>query len=581
MNIVRYPITNGVWAGSIFGQSTVFSFGDKTVSLSALFESPDQEPYHLKGLEKAWEAATSAAFINRSLPGEELIEKILTAINATIKESSISLQGAVLVTEELKVHFSTVGESEVILSDGNSTSCVSAIQRGQEFTAVTSGEVEPGDLLILSPSFLAPELRKRTRLTPEIFEELCLNEKTLVLTASSTEPQTPNEFDESEDRHATRTQQAIAERAAKITSKISSALKSVRLPKLPKLRLKLPKKLPKFKFRISSLSRPVTIIAVLIFVGGIYFAGTVLSERFKIARQAEQPPKTLLTLLQQTATADTIAFLTTEFEFSKYQSLTESEKSTFHETLKQRSIEPLTATVQQALPEKILDVSSLGSNLYILDASGQLWRYDTTLRKVEQSGLIVEPQRVLALKEDRILVTDKAGNIWLYDGAATQPISLPLPQSLSSGTKLVAKYNSNIYIYNSQTKVISRISGFDRDIINPSTYANTETLGFGLLRDLWIIGDAVALDTSGKIKIFSRNVTSKEVTAAASETARIISSTTGSIHLNGRFMTTYSPELTVTKTSFLLTPETPEVPVLQSDTVTVVGAGNTLYRLGN
>lgn len=579
MNIVRYPTTSGAWADNVFGQYTVFSFGEKDLSLAVLFEAPDLESFHLRGLEKAWESATAAAFIHRSLSSEELIEKILTAINTTVKESSISLQGAVLLTEGLRVHFSTIGETDVLLYDGKTITCVSSVQKGQDFTAVTSGEVDQQDIVLLTPSFISDEIQNKSKLTPELLEELCANEKIIILSSTSEQVIiTSQQTEEPGENRVAVAGKSIASAAATILSTISSTVKKIHLPKI---RVRFPSKIPKLKFKISSLSRPVTILALIIFVGGIYFAGTVIAERIKIAKQVEAPPKTLLSRLKDVSDTETVNFLSTEFEFAQYQTLNDQEKSEFAQELQRRSIEPINTVVKQALPEKILDISMIGSISFVLDASGQLWRYDTTLRKIEQSGLIVEPQRVLAIKENRILVTDKAGNIWLYDGSATQPISLPLPQSLASGLKLVAKYNNNIYIYSSETKAISRISGFDRDVINPSSYANSETLGLGLLRDLFITGDGIALDNSGKIKIFSRNSSLKEATATTTETSRLIPVATNWIQLTGRLITTYSPDLSPIKTGFLLIQDAPASAVAQNDQLFIVGAGNTLYGISN
>lgn len=203
--------------------------------------------------------------------------------------------------------------------------------------------------------------------------------------------------------------------------------------------------------------------------------------------------------------ADFSVYLTEHFTLEDYQALDSTEQTSFKDRIKQVGYEPLELpVVVTRLANDGLLIDRSGDDWYAIDTAGQIWGWkNQTLAAITQSQLVPQAVSLIAFNNQWV-VSDQTGNIWLIK-ADGQVSSLGLPTDLNSGTKLLAKFEANLYIYAQATGAIYRLTNFTNDISKAAVYIKKETIGLGTVQDLAVNNQIVTLDTTGKIQDFKRN----------------------------------------------------------------------------
>jgi hypothetical protein len=220
--------------------------------------------------------------------------------------------------------------------------------------------------------------------------------------------------------------------------------------------------------------------------------------------QSEAPTKALVQAMSL-PNADFSVYLAEHFTLADYQALDSTEQANFKDRIKQTGFEPLELPVAlTTLAKDGVLIDRAGDDWYAIDTTGQIWGWkNQTLAAVTQSQLVPQAASLIALNGQWV-VSDQNGNIWLIkaDGQAS---SLSLPTDLKSGIKLLAKFESNLYIHAQATGAIYRVASFTNDLSKAAVYIKKETIPFGSVQDLAVNSQIVAIDTAGKIQDFKRN----------------------------------------------------------------------------
>lgn len=500
LGIQLLPASNEAWQGEYFCQQTNFQYSGKSVSLALLLQGSQPDAFTLRLAQNAWEQATTTAFAQRALAPEQLIEQILKAINETLEQSSGITGGGLLLLSGETIHFSTAGEIGVFLTSDGETSKVSGDETSpSRFTAVTSGPLNESDTVVVAPLFMQ-KFSQGVQTPAELLHQLEDHQARALWVGWQ------NELANSR----------TTAQAAKLQTSVTAILTSLQQTamKLGQATKKLPKPaLPKISLRELSWRRPsfrlgsiISLLVLLALLGGIGYGAWQIKDRIQTAKTPAAPPTTLLSRLQETPASELTTFLTTNFSFEQYQALSQADRDSFAQLLTQNTISLITPEVVQEFPEKIVSTGLAGTTFFFIDSTGQLWKYENAvLTKIQQNGLIINPTQLLAISKERVLVTDETGNIWIFDATETQPVSLPLPKELATGKKRLASYLKNLYIYAETGRTIYRVGGYDRDIINLSSYAKLDSLAIADLTDFKIFGDAVSVSSAGSVQFFRRN----------------------------------------------------------------------------
>lgn len=596
MKLLRFPQKNDALTGNLFGQTATFSYNGRELLLLGLFQVEDQQTYNLRSMERAWEAATSAAFTYRDIGGEDLIEKILTAVNGVIKNSISPMDGAIVLIEDNAINFSTNGSVSVVLTEGGSVTIVSSDQKTSEFTAVTSGQIETNDNIILAAEPVCQQLITIQDFSVHQLEEIAENEKSLVIALIRDKKVIEDELIEEAQLPVliSSLKLAMAGFVERLKNGISHAKESLKKKQqqAPPIVLseaeptKITKEiksdlLPKVNFKLKL--RPITIIGLIIFLSGLVYGSSLIYGHFRQTEEPEVIVSSLLTDFKALPAQDSEKYLIEKFSKSKYDQLNEEEKKEFSDLLEKRGITEVRLELIKEFPETLIDIAEVDSKIYGLDKTGQLWVMgEETLEKVAQKGLIIDPQRLFVFNANRLLVTDALGNIWLFDNSAKQPVSLPLPRTISDGKKILGKFQSNLYIYHQGSNLIYRVPGFGRDIINQSIYSDLDNIGLTTLQDYIIVGDAVGLDNTGKMTVFSRNTPSKNSKkVGVSTNARIYGNEEKYYQLRDYLIYQYNPALDVQSKYLILSEGAPIAVHLNDGEFSLIASGKNLYRVAN
>lgn len=335
--------------------------------------------------------------------------------------------------------------------------------------------------------------------------------------------------------------------------------------------------------RLPRINKRAALIAALFLV--ILFVGyRVVAGRAERIGNEEVAP-TILAELTQIPIESRQDFLQTNFSFDRYTTLTDDEKRTFADRVKESGIifvEPTTVVTQ--ITGEIVALESLGSNLAVIDRTGQLWQIrDGRTVKVEQSVLIQNAQSIALPTNERTVVTDTTGNIWLFEQTGTnQPTALAQPASLGTGAKLVQAYNGNLYVYLQDTKTIYRQTTFDKELSGLRSVGKFDQLA-AAVSDWAINSQILGISEQGEI------VGLQAGRVAVTGTATVISpplrlttieSAPSITTLAGRFVTVSDKGLAGVTKYFLATKAAVvDLATDAADNSLWIGAGDQIYKL--
>jgi hypothetical protein len=111
---------------------------------------------------------------------------------------------------------------------------------------------------------------------------------------------------------------------------------------------------------------------------------------------------------------------------------------------------------------------------------------------------------MVVFSDQKIVVSDNSGNVWLYDGTPEQPKSIALPSKLASGKKLLQKYQNNLYLLLADGTIF-RVSNFDSTLDSATTLTKAGTIPFANIADWQIGGTSYALSADGKLIDFTKS----------------------------------------------------------------------------
>jgi hypothetical protein len=492
----------------------------------------------------------------RSQSASNLIrfEQALKATNHLIKQAQEKLGTEIHCSVALliggEIHFAVVGRASLLLyrSDKLSDVVPNEEKGGAQFSSVTSGDLEPGEWVMLGDRSFAIFLRqieaslwKEPELDPLAAaiietagsEELDYSGTLLRFQPSGAaertilwdmlEPVTPIKlpkvslprFDLTKINTALsqvfaaiktaslkiwqrvlelRTQaKAKAGAAEKVTAAAENNNDDPTPPSRPKISL------PKLKIRWRWQYGAIAAFLVL-----LIFGVQTLVARVK-APQSVAAPATIADELVAITVGEREKFIRENYTYDRYAALNDEQKQLFAQALLAEDITTyLPSPLIKQLPEKIVAIDAYGESLAVIDATGQLWILENNQAvKIEQSLQIQSPRSLAAFGRDKIVVSDASGNIWLFDNSAAQPVPVPLPSTIASGEKDLVKYSGNLYIYDSSSRAVYRQSNFDRDLSGLSVAVKSSEVRESA-KDMAVNGEIVLFSESGVATTYLR-----------------------------------------------------------------------------
>ncbi len=470
-------------------------------------------------------------------------EHALKTANHTISQAAdklgVSVHCAVALFVKEEVHFAVIGDCKLLLFRGGRLTDVTATDDGSStrFSSVTSGDLAENEWLMVATPPTVPFLREQDNATwfePDLdalaaqlidqspaeernnfFANLIRyradgtgQEKTVLwdnldhITPIRLPKFSLPRFDVPALRSLTakaqnavtalRTRRAQRTVSQPVTESANTALHDKKPPIWQRI------KAPQIFARIRNRTVIIGLVAIVLIIA---IGARAITARVAKTDEASSTP-TLLERFSQTAVADRINFLDEQFSFDQYGDLSEDELQTFRSLAEQAGISihnPGEVVIEA--PTSIAALDSLGTTTVALDATGRLWLIrDNKLTKVEQSILVQNPKSVAIVRDDRIVSTDAAGNIWLFDGSPTQPAALSLPSTLGTQTKTVASYAGNLYIYTEGAKTVFRQSNFDKELTALRSVGKFDSVS-GSLTDWAINGQIVGISDAGATSI--------------------------------------------------------------------------------
>lgn len=291
--------------------------------------------------------------------------------------------------------------------------------------------------------------------------------------------------------------------------------------------------------------------------------GIIHYEFRKVGKVPTVVTPTIAALITKAPAEQLFSFIEQNLTVDNYKHLSSTEREQFNKTLASHNIGLITDSAAQfTIDQPIAALDTTANNLYLLDATGQLWRAGTEASKMPQQALITNPVDLTAMSDNKIVASDQAGQVWLYDNSNNQPIIIPLPPSLTQGPKLVGKYgSSNLYLYQTVTNTAYKVGGFIRDIFPeslapaepnaeppapPAPFITGDILNFGALADWLIPGDFYGATQDGVIKNFTKGaIGSFSVNYYQDNTPIHLSATAKETEIavaRGKFISIYSTE---------------------------------------
>lgn len=524
--IIRYQSRNKPSDRFIFNQTHHTSLRNKSVTLICCVEIANQWHSAREGTQTI--STQLIREFNRN-PSTSLItrfESCLKSLNETIISLRDKVDGQIDIfiaaVYGQEIHFSTIGSPKLFLVSGQGLSNIISESESKEsrtFSAVTSGDLSDNDILICGSSGFKETLNKLSGFDWVIFDEQKLhNDLTsltdpLKLAAMSAlllkfDPTPPHQktfyWEENEQR-----------------------LPSLKIPHL-KFRLKFPhltvknaavlafsQKVTKFFNNFWSRFRPARartetsgiparriwpIFVTIIFLIALGFGATLIRKNVTKSLTSDPPPKTLVEELSQTTASDILTTLKEKYSLAAYDSLSDSQKTDWANLLLQRGISYLPLpTVTVEYPNPIIRTATFNNIIYALDETGQLWRWDGKVNlKIDQTALVVQPQDLALIDEQKIVVSDVTGNVWLFSDQPTKPLSLALPTKLASGPKKLAVFGKNLYLQINDGTVY-KVANFVDKLDTATVAVKAGIVPFTQISDWKIDGDYYFLSTTGRL----------------------------------------------------------------------------------
>ncbi len=260
------------------------------------------------------------------------------------------------------------------------------------------------------------------------------------------------------------------------------------------------------------------VVLALILTG----VGIIRGEFRKVSKKPVVTTPTIASLLTTTPPGELFSFIEQNLTVDNFQGLSEQERTAFTQTLQTAGIGLITATNKVAtFDSTVTALDTTAKYLYAIDGAGALWRYDSTPTKVASQSVVANPISLVALADNKIVASDQAGQLWLFDGSADQPHGLLLPAVLTQGPKLLQKFgSSNLYLYPTASNAVYKVGGFIRDIFPesqvvpapdaeppapPTPTITSSVLNFGTLADWAVPSDFIGVTEEGVIKNFTKN----------------------------------------------------------------------------
>ncbi len=564
----------------------------------------------------------------RSQSNSNLIrfEHALKLANHTISQAAeklgVTIDCAVALFIEQEVHFTVIGNCRLLLfRSGHLTDVTSAdASAPDQFSSVTSGDLAEGEWLMVSAPGMVDFLRNQQpetwkesdieAIAAEIIDQAPALERssffaTLLRLRSDTAGQQQSIFWDNLD-HATPIKlpklslpkfdlkplaglaRGVSERIAAykekrsaapvvVAKKAEQATDDVEVfePTNPWWQRFTRVKLPKVNRRLLVIS--LIVLAVL------FTSYRIIQSRTN-RNMVERVP-TLLEEFSATSAADRTAFLAAKFSYERYGDLSTEDKQTFRQLIADTgtpALEP--TTVVTKIDHEVVAIDTLGSSLAAIDVTGQLWQYrDNKTIKVEQSIMVQQPRSIAFVATERIIVSDAAGNLWLFDGTpATQPIALTQPTSLGTGAKIVQAYAGNLYVYSPESKTVFRQSAFDKELSAPRSVGSFTTLT-NPLADWAINSQIVAVDEQGQV--VGLKAGKVQLTGTLAKTAQplrlaTIESAPNIYALSATYLLTSDKVLGASVANYLITKLPPtDLAIDQTDNSLWLAIGSELYKL--
>lgn len=486
----------------------IISKDSRPVGLILMIDIPERW-YHARGTATLlWQIfvrefahSVSPSTLNR-------FEQALKELNLTIVTAQEKIKQpisvAAVILEGNQMHFSTIGTSRVLLVNGESLNDVTAgaHKTGQQFAAVTSGEIDGSDTVCVANQnlyeFLAAEPNELwnqstvEQLAQEIQTRAQNSHSSLSLVllryASDNPGQSTLYWEESEKRYPIRWPKFSFPTWPKLPK---LALPKLVLPAAANLAFGLWKQLPILAQKL--LRPPIWPRRLVLAVLGILAASLWIWQRPLTTTQSQQVT-TLAGQLNETAIEETLPFL--RHNIPNIAALPAEQRAELAQALLGRGIELMALPeLISELPHQVIAISSAGELLFLLDETGQLWQLSQNgeLKQLDHLFKISQPTGLVAFGETSLVATDNLGNIWYYRGDVNGPVALALPAPLTGGVKQIAKFANNLYIYSSAQNAIYRISGFSGEIGGVAPYNGLAAISQAVLPDLTVNGDFITI----------------------------------------------------------------------------------------
>jgi len=460
-------------------------------------------------------------------------ESALKFTNRTLSEAVDKLQAGVACVSALivdqEVHFSAAGEAAVLLWRDNKLVSLYPGKAGSlsEFSAITSGDLNQSDWLIIGNGPFAALIR-------EFSDELSNEQRSLsgleAMIVGAIDPAKRTEFSGIMLRHSSTPEQRAmiweeqeptlpirlpqlrlpafkleAGRLSHLVKSIGAGLgqlwQKLRALRLPRLGAGL--SLPSFRPGPGVIRSGFIALLIAALIGG----GILAYRQIRRSFAPEASAKTLTEELAEQAAAERLGWLEQNYDHQRWDILSDTQKNELVTLLREAGITVVElGTPVSELPEIAVAMDTIGDRPVVVDETGQVWLWREGLPvKLEQSRLIIEPKSLASFAEDRIVVSDASGNIWLINESPSSPLALALPSVIAGSVKLLAQFANNLYLFHQSSGDFYRVLNFSTDLSGATLYAPKDSINLTTLSDWGINGQIVVVDEVGQVFSFRRN----------------------------------------------------------------------------
>lgn len=448
---------------------------DKTpIGLILSIDIPEQWHHARSGSTSLWQTFVREFNSHEGRPTIIRFEEALKELNkAVVKlsqkvEQTISVGAAIL--ENNQIHFSTIGTSRVLLVRSGIFSDISsdAENSGKQFSAVTSGDIDKNDWIFIGNQ---PFYEFASAEPDELWQSDSIKELSSEILSRTHNPgeslnavliqyfpddplQTTLYWEQSEKRYPIRLPQLPK---ISFTNNFKFEPPKIKInaniPKLPKFKIGKPIIADKKKVGIAAGIVLLAIVGSFILLRGN--SGNDVQEVSVLQEFSEINPDNTLNYIIELLNSD------------RFNSVSSEDVQEIIRLAQQRGLNIVeTPETQNELPDRIKSISIANNSVFAVDETGQLWEIDANnqLIKIDHQFLISEPSSIVAFGPESLVVSDKIGNIWHYNGDPEGPLSLTLPNAIGANPKLIARYSNNLYIYTPENGAIYRQLNFSGSI---------------------------------------------------------------------------------------------------------------------